>query len=151
MRKPDDPAHAGITLDNCVNGYYDDGIEGSVVVASRMPRATAISHFARELGVTFKEVKCETTYARLLTRQDVWDDYGRDRFEDDLIDEDEMKFDSSSPSGWRWKSTEEPVVFEETPAEPPEDWEPREEDPAWSRCKQDDPGATKVYIMEERI
>lgn len=36
------------------------------------------------------------------------------------------------------------------PAIVPDDWRPREEDAVWGFCKSDAPGATKLYICEER-
>lgn len=155
MPSPDDLAWPGFHPDWCVLGHVDDGIHGSVQKADR-PRASAIRFFASELGCDFADVRCTTRYIRARTRQEVWDEQGRDRWDDDYLDEHhiEIKWQpEKKDTDEEWIHVDadsgERVELPDSPTHPPEDWEPNEDDGVWEFCKKDSPGAIKVYICEE--
>lgn len=47
--------------------------------ALRYPRATVQAAWAHELGVRFEEIRVLKRYVRIFTRQEVWDNEGRER------------------------------------------------------------------------
>lgn len=123
---PDDLAFPGITLWECVVDVWD-GMLGEVQPAEGRTRGKAIAAYANETGLHFTEIRCTKGYARLLTRQDVWESRGADRWYDDQDD-----FDAQPP------------------ADVPADWHPRDDDPCWTRCKPSDRGATACWFCEPR-
>lgn len=78
---PDDLAAPGLSPDDCF--IFGDECEFSVqhaVQHADRPRATAMSLFAEEMGVDFKDVSCRVGYLRFFTRQEAYEarevDYG---------------------------------------------------------------------------
>jgi len=58
---------------------YDGDLEGAVLSFSgSTPRATLVASVARELDVGFTDLVAVVRYARPMTRQEVWDDSGRE-------------------------------------------------------------------------
>jgi hypothetical protein len=91
-------------------------------------RYAARRAYAGELGEPLGDLSVRVVYARWFTRQEQWDDYGRECWE---------------PEDW-----DETGPEPEPPDEPPEDWEPSEEDPCWTSCKRTDPGAARCWRVE---
>lgn len=119
-RKPSDIAFPHVSWDDCV--YGEDGPMESVVEVSKTTRGKAIAAYAHEVACDFTEVRCRTVWGRFLTRQEVWD-----RAYDEFV-----------------------VKPDHEPAEPPADWEPYIEADCWTACEPDEPGATKLYLLEAR-
>lgn len=156
MRNPSDPVYSG-SLSDCVYGLADEGAYGSVAEAATTTRAAATRYFAGEMGVDVADVKCHTTYGRFLTRQDVWEGYGMDRCQDDLIEERglEAKYDPSvSGLAAFWYETEDGERVLDSELEPPAmaplEWEPGDEDPVWTECAKSDVGAVRIYVLDLR-
>jgi hypothetical protein len=140
---PNDPAFNG-SFDDCVYPDIDDGFEGSVCEATGH-RAAAQRFAANTVGVEFSEMSRSTCYGRFLTRQEIWDDYGRDRFIGEYLD---------SHPGIRyiddqWRYSDHRVAKVPNASDVvPGDWMPIERDPVWEFCKKTDAGATKIYVFE---
>jgi hypothetical protein len=117
----------------------DEGIEGEIADALTVARATAASRFARELGVDFAHVRCVKRWARALTRQDVWDSHGQDRWGDDLA------WSFRTEHG-HWPEDHEIEV----PDEPPASWTPGEDCPGWEFTERGATGAFPIWVCEER-
>lgn len=157
MSRPDDIVYHG-GFDSCCYGHEEDGFEGSVRDASTVSRAGAQRRYADELGVAFADVLCRTTYGRFYTRQEVWDDQGKDRWVCDKIDELELicRHDPSRGTGlaaWWYEyadGNEVPESVIEPPEVVPDDWQPSDDDYVWQICKKTDSGATKIYVCELR-
>lgn len=133
---PTDLATPGLTVDDlCLR--VDEGIYGEVQDGNR-PRATAISNFASEAGILFTQVQCRVRYLRFMTRQDVWNGPGKDRWVDLHCDEPE----------YRGKPLE--ACFAVAPEEPPADWRPDEYDPCWEFCDKAHPEAIRAWICEQK-
>lgn len=135
---PTDHAFPGLTPDDlCVS--IDEGILGEIQIGDR-PRATAISAFASEAGLAFTDVRCTVGHLRFLTREDVWESHGRDRFYDDTYNQ------FIADHQRRPEADEIP----EAPEEPPGSWRPEDHYPAWEWCKADHPEAIRVWHCEEK-
>lgn len=136
---PTDLAYPGLTVDDlCLR--VDEGIYGEVQDGNR-PRATAISNFANEAGLAFTEVRCRVRYLRFMTRQDVWNGPGRDRWCDDRINQHLIDHGTRLPLTAAWK---------DVPGTPPDDWRPGEYDPCWEFCEKTHPEAIRAWICEQK-
>jgi len=103
--------------------------------------------FAEEYGCDLKNVSCTAGHMRFITRQESWDDRGRDDWEDDLYDEWVAEFDREHD---RRPTREEidAVEWPETPEIVPVEWEWRDHYPAWQYCDADADGAIAVWFCE---
>lgn len=150
-RKPTDLLHPGLTPDYCVMDV-DDGVLGEISDASRITRGKAIALYASEMGVSFTDVRCTTSYMRLFTRQDGWDGPGRERWLDDWMEREGVDERAVGEREWEYynEDTGQKVDPPDAPDEPPGEWEPSDWDPAWEFCKKTDPGAVKVWVCEAK-
>lgn len=84
--RPEDPVCSGISI-------------------STAPRATAQARYAAEFGLAFQEVQCLRVYVHVYTRQEAWDEYGRDREMERRRDEKGVGWyfglNTPVPSEWR--------------------------------------------------
>lgn len=154
MSSPDEP------INDYVDSYcwHEDGWESaseySVQDARTTTRGQAAARFAREDGGRITDVRVWKRYARPLTRQDVWSDYGYERQLDNLED----LFACPACGVARGLACDEEGSAEPCaarvallPTEPPEDWEPDPEgDPCWQFVHRDNPDAIPVWICAER-
>jgi hypothetical protein len=141
LPKPDDPVFTGSVYD-CVIGDHEEGCEGSVQPRSEH-RIAAMRSFADSFGCDLANVSCTAGHMRLLTRQDSWDERGRDDWGDELYD------------NWVSEHGRPPTAAEEDEIdtlEPPEivpvEWEWRDHYPAWEYCKAEADGAIAVWFCE---
>lgn len=131
------------------------------------PRATVMARYASEHGIAFQEVQCLRVYIRILTRQEAWDEYGRDRECERRQEEkgvgwyfSESSWGPAAPgvtaSGLYYDDPDEsgchrPVTPDDyfyivgAPTEVPYEWEPDDNDYAWSRVSRDDPRAIPAW------
>lgn len=134
------------------HGWESAG-EGSVRDASKTTRGQAAAFFAREIG-DLRDVRVWKRYVRPLTRQDVWDDYGQDRYADRLMDEQGIEpvavhdVDTGAVVDWAYANadTGQPVEEPHIPTEPPVDWQPDEYDPTWMFVHRSHPDAIPVWV-----
>jgi len=127
-RKPDDLAWPEFDPDACCMSV-DDGCEFDVQTAARVTRNEARQNIARCTGEPYAEVRVLTRYIRPLTRQEVWERVGMDR--------------------WEWEHWDEWAVLADPPDVVPATWRPQDEDPVWGYCDRSDPRGFKVYIDPE--
>lgn len=152
---PADPLVPGLRIDDCVTDLWD-GVPGEISDASRSNRANAITYYSSEAGIEFNEVRCTIAYVHLFDRQDGWDCRGRDRWYDDWYEKNEIETvwhedRKGQPDEWTHHAPDGTLIEDnEPPDEPPEDWEPHEDDPAWEFCKKETPGAIKVWHCEQK-
>lgn len=119
---------------DCVIGWDWEEPTHILYDARHWKRASAIRTCADTHGIDFKEATCTTTYARWLTRQEIWEDGAGELWWDN---QGEMVNGSWVPAD------DEPM-----PDEPPEDWEPDpERDGIFTLCDKDAPGAVKVWMV----
>lgn len=135
-------------MTECIIGYVGDPA-GMVYDARHWKRATAQHAFAYEWGVDFAAVRCRTVYARWLTRSEQWDGGASDQWADDWVDNHDPELHLNADLKW---CLPDGTICEppEPPAEPPDEWEPDENVPAWTTCEKTHPAAVKVYICEPR-
>jgi len=99
------------------------------VQAGDIPRATAISIFARTDGCSFTEVGAWKRHIRALSRQELYEWW---------VEANEWR-DDETGGGW-----------EAHPDAAPDDWEAPKYDesmPTWEFCKRDHPEAEAVWIV----
>jgi hypothetical protein len=110
--------------------WHEDGWEcgalGSVSDARKRTRGQAAACFAHEIG-DFRSVRVWKRYIRSLTRQDAWENRGRERYEETH----ELEFDTA-------------------PELVPDDWDADEEDEVWCFVHRNHPGAIPVWICGEK-
>lgn len=147
---PDDPA------------WHVEDFEGSednvyIFDARHNKRATVQRWAADELGMDFREMRCVKRYIRLLTRQELWNDYGRDRgFEAKLFQAAYGYYFTSAgygPEGWYCDITKRrvPSTKIETlrePARVPDDWNPTSDMPGFCMVAPDHQQAIPVWYVE---
>ena len=142
---PDDPVFTGSVYD-CVIGGHEEGCEGSVQPRSEH-RIAAMRSFADSYGCDLKSVSCTAGHLRLITRQESWDDRGRDEWEDNQFDEWSAEF--AREHGRRPTHEESDAVeWPEAPEIVPVEWEWLDHYPAWEYCKADADGAIAVWFCE---
>lgn len=122
---PSDPC-----VPNWGNCWYGSEEEFSHEVVVRRPgihRAAVQRRVANEWGYDFGEVRCLARWGRIMSRQDAWDAYGKDRWDDD-------HYLDNTP----------------TPDKPPLEWDPGSSDysPVWEFCDPYAEGATPIFICE---
>jgi len=145
LPKPEDLVFTGSIFD-CVIGDSDEGCEGSVQSRSEH-RIAAMRRFADSYGCDLANVSCTSGHARLITRQESWDERGRDDWEDDQYDN--WLSDFGMKHGRRPTQAEQDAVdWPETPEVVPVEWEWRDHYPAWEYCKADAHGAVAVWFCE---
>ena len=172
MANPNDLVFNG-TLADCVYGSGDEGIPGSVALADDREervaagRAAAQRRFADEADVDFGKVRSCTMYGRIFTRQEAWDDYGRERAADDAFFDLGFRhandWTPDKPVGApanRWVEHEEApgvrvpdsaidaALALDAPGRVPDDWEPDEDEDVWEACGPTALGATKLWVFE---
>lgn len=130
---PHDPAFPRLSLDDAVVGPVDDGILGSVSLASHTTKAKAIARFVAESGASPETVRARPAWARLLTRQDVWERDGMDEWEE----------------AWEPPDDDDGAEPPDPPEWCPDDWEPDDDSPAWTFCVAFHPRAQLIWIVEE--
>lgn len=140
VRKPDDPSWPALDLDN-LSFLIDEGVWGEVRDASTCTRGEAIAFYASETTGRFTDVRCVVRYVLLFTRQDVWDNGGRDQWVDDHINQHLNETGVRLPLSKAW---------EESPTVVPDDWMPHEGLPCWSTCRPDHPRAQKAWMCETK-
>jgi len=118
-------------------GWHDD-LEGAIIGwnTKSTPRATLMKQVANELGIGFTDVTAHVRYARCLTRQEVWDNSGRDGWLDQWLhdnkvgyyfDTKDYRYDCIMADGSPRPNVQVPSAMlkkAEIPEakEPPEDW-----------------------------
>jgi hypothetical protein len=161
--KPSDPlCHIG----DCV---VDPDEEPGISI-STAPRATAQRRYADERGLAFQEVQCLRVYAHIYTRQEAWDEYGRERESDRRQEEKGVGWYFADP---RWPvaagvvaegyyyddcddegchrpvSAEDLAYIEGPPTTVPDEWVPDDDCPAWYRTTRNDPAAIPAWECGE--
>lgn len=144
----------------CLYGSVDDPT-GQIYDSRSTKRGSAIADYAAEYGHGFTEVKCRVIYARWIPRDEVWTEHGADERWLDNWMEDHGSWTHPTIGGRmaaRWQLAPEfadqcAVTLDDKgepqmPPEPPEDWEPGEDDSAWERADKSCPDAVKVYLCE---
>lgn len=99
--------------------YPMEGSIDSVQLVADTTREEAIERFARDVGVDESQVACYRECARILTRQETWE-----------------------------RAYEGELWHELPPGQVPDDWEPEAEHEHWVKCRLNDPGATRIYLLE---
>lgn len=108
---------------------WDDDEQARIYDCRTWPNGNrARRDYALESGERIGDYSLRVIWARWLTRQEKWENYGCECWEPD-------DWDETGP---------EP----EPPDEPPEDWEPNEEGPSWTTCKRTDPRAARCWRVE---
>lgn len=161
--KPDDPLCQAWDL---VTG--DESEPG--ISISTAARATAQARYAAESGLAFQEVQCLRVYVHIYTRQEAWEEYGRERAIEQRQEEkgvgwyfgpsllcpapgvtaEGYYYDDVDAAGLHKSVTSEDWAWiEGVPSAVPDDWEPDENDPAWFRTTRDDPRAIPAWESDE--
>lgn len=99
-----------------------EGSIDSVQLVEDTTRAEAIERFARDVGVDESQVVCHQECARILTRQEAWQ---------------RVVYTLEGAEDW-------PL------SEVPDDWPADGDIVTWEKCRLDEPGATRVYLLEVR-
>lgn len=122
-RQPSDPVNPYVDSYCWHPDDWEMASEYSVQPADTTTRGQAASYFSKFGPGHLPDVGVWKRYVQPLTRQDVWDDYGRERWEErhDLGDD-------------------------EGPAAPPSEWEPDEYDPVWRFVHRSHPDAIAVWV-----
>lgn len=90
MASPSDPCAPRVGW--IWTGWHDE-LEGAIIsFDGSVPRATLVSQAANELSVGFTDLTARVRYARPLTRQEVWDDSGRDGWLDTWMHENRVGY-----------------------------------------------------------
>jgi hypothetical protein len=139
------------------------------------PRATAQARYASEYGLAFQEVQCVRVYVHILTRQEAWEEYGREAEQDRRMDEkgvgwyfgpsavvvtgirqppgitaEGYYYDDVDKNGRHQPVTPEDWAYIEGPSiDVPWDWDPSEDSYAWERTTRDDPRAIPAWECSE--
>lgn len=137
-RRSDDLAWPGLEIDDLCF-VHDEGVYGEVRDASKCTRGQAIAFYASETCGDFTAVRCVARYILMHTRQDVWEEGGRDRWADGRI------ADHLAATGVRLSLSE---AWAASPEEVPSGWTPDEYLPCWSVCRRDHPRAQKAWLCE---
>lgn len=130
---------------------WDGEEEARLYDCRRWPsKAAARRNYASEIGEPLRECHVRVIYARWLTLQEQWDDYGRERWGDLWVDEEIDKRGARYVDGDLRYPDGTPVAEEapDEPDEPPEGWEPYEDDPVWTTCKRTDEDAVRCWRVE---
>lgn len=132
---PDDYPWAVSDIDLSKDGVF-------IYDARVWKRATAQNDAAQHLGVAFRDVRCTRAYIVMFTRQQLWNDYGRDRYFDAMLFQRGYYgyyFAGSGygSEGWYCDFTHRPIPRNEIeslrkPAVCPADWEPPSDLPAFT-------------------
>lgn len=151
---PAEAAMAGRPMGSLTEAYIgavEDDPTSILYDARHMKRATAIARHASEHGYDFRDVQCSTCYARWLTREEQWEATGRDRWDDDQLDA-YFFGDPERDARWADEAWRHPdgtlIEFAPIPDDPPADWQPRDDDPAWEFCERGADGSIRVYVCE---
>lgn len=121
--KPSDPVNPYIDSYAWDPAGCEMAAEGTIREVQHATRGQAVAWFARELGEDITAVRVWKRYVRPLTRGEVWDDYGREAWE--------QRRDLDADEG---------------PDEPPSEWEPDEYDPVWQFIHRSHPDAIAVWV-----
>lgn len=125
---PSDPVNPHVDTYAWTPSGWEDAAEGTVSDASTTTRGAAAAWFARfSLGEDITGARCWKRYVRPLTRGEVWEDYGRERWED--------RHDLGNDEG---------------PESPPAEWDPDEWDPVWQFVHRDHEDAVAVWVCGAR-
>lgn len=137
------------SMTDCVIGGDPWDPDAKLYDARHCARATAVGNFAADWGIDFGEVECTTRYARWLSPREQWHSGPSDRWADEWVDEHDPPLHLDADLKWCLPNG---TICEppEPPDDPPEGWEPREEDPAWTFCDRDHAGAVKVYVCASK-
>ncbi len=122
-RQPSDPVNAYVDSYAWHPHDWEMAGEYSVQPVDGTTRGQAAGHFSRCGPGYLPDVRVWKRYVEALTRQVVWDDYGRERWE--------YRHDLECDAG---------------PPEPPSEWEPDEYDPVWRFVHHSHPGAIAVWV-----
>jgi hypothetical protein len=148
-------SQSSITLDPpdfsaCYVGWGDEE-EARIYDCRTWPnKYKARADYAASIGEPVRECHVRVIYARWLSSQEQWDDYGRERWNDMWLDVEMDERGARYVDGdWRYPDgTPLPEEGPDAPEEPPENWEPDEEDPVWVSCKRTDEGAVRCWRVE---
>lgn len=116
------------SLDWCcwaADGWENAACEGTVRDATTTTRGQAAAAVARETGEPLTNVRVWKRYIRPLSRQEIWDYYGRER----------------------WAYRHDLDLDDEGPESPPDDWQPDEYDPSWVFVHRSHPEALAAWIV----
>jgi hypothetical protein len=143
-RRPDAPCAPNVDWYCWATGSWEDAAEGSVRDARTCTRGQAAAAFSRETTGYLPEVRVWKRYVRPLTRQDVWDGPGKDRW----VDRREAGLISKRALAGK---PDDPIpslgeLHNEAPDEPPTDWDPDDYDPVWEFVHRSHPDAIPVWI-----
>jgi len=116
------------------SGWEDAG-EGSVQDARTTTRGQAAAFFARCAYEDITEVRVWKRYVRSFTRQEVWDEPGRDRW----VNREEQRLGDHGVG-----SLDD--LYELAPVVVPDGWQPDEYDPSWQFVRRDHPDAIPVWV-----
>lgn len=129
------------------------------------PRASIQRWAANDIGCDFNEIAVVARWGRILSRQEVWDDLGCESWMSSRhigyyfhkaglngkgngahYRDDEVAALGSDPFARDWSR----ITPVDIPTEPPADWKLDERLGVWAICGPKDPGATPIYVVEER-